>query len=72
MATDNRVVGVVLPPTIYRFIEDDLKGGEYASVSDWVRIACREYYEKRKRERSGGGAQYLIKTLLSKGAIAGG
>ena len=55
MATDNRVVGVVLPPTIYKFIEEDLKGGEYASVSDWVRVACREYYEKRKRARGGGG-----------------
>ena len=51
-----RMVGVVLPIAVYDFIEEDLRGGEFTGVSDWVRTACKEFYEKRKRERAGGGA----------------
>lgn len=51
-----RTVGVILPVAVYQMIEEDLKAGDYLTISDWVRMACKEFYEKRKRERSGGGA----------------
>lgn len=50
------MVGVRLPSEIIKIIDMDIQEGEYISRSDWVRCACREFYEKRKRERLGGGA----------------
>lgn len=50
------MVGVRLPSEIIKIIDMDIQEGEYISRSDWVRCACREFYEKRKRERAGGGA----------------
>ena len=50
-----RTVGVILPVAVYQMIEEDLKAGDYLTISDWVRMACKEFYEKRKRERAGGG-----------------
>lgn len=52
----NANVGARLPPAIVKMIEDDVRDGYYRSSSEWVRMACADFYEKRKRERSGGGA----------------
>lgn len=54
MNKKGRMVGVILPNSIYQMIEDDLKTGDYLTISDWIRSACKEFYEKRKRERGGG------------------
>ena len=55
MGKANKVVGVVLPESIAVFIQSEIDAGEFTSSSEWVRVACREFYEKRKRDRSGGG-----------------
>ena len=55
----NSNVGVRLPPAVVKMIEDDVKDGYYRSSSEWVRMACAEFFEKRKRERSGGGGSNL-------------
>lgn len=55
MGKSNKVVGVVLPESITAYIESEIDAGEFTSVSEWVRVACREFYEKRKRESLGGG-----------------
>ena len=48
----NQYVGVRVPPAIYEQMVKDVEKGEYNSVSDWVREACRKFY----LERRGGGA----------------
>lgn len=55
MGKANKVVGVVLPESITIFIQSEIDAGEFTSSSEWVRVACREFYEKRKRDRLGGG-----------------
>ena len=55
MGKSNKVVGASLPISMIQFIESEVNTGEFTSVSDWVRAACREFYEKRKRESLGGG-----------------
>lgn len=49
------MVGARLPPEVIKLIDSDVEAGEFINRSDWVRCACREFYEKRKRERLGGG-----------------
>lgn len=46
------MVGTRLPGAIMDQIKKDVEAGEYNSVSDWVREACRRFY----LERRGGGA----------------
>ena len=47
------MVGAVIPESILLWITEEIKQGEFTSVSEWIRVACREYYEKRKRDRLG-------------------
>ena len=49
------MVGVILPVAVYQMIEEDLETGDFLTISDWIRSACKEFYEKRKRDRVGGG-----------------
>lgn len=55
MAQDNGMVGVRLPGGIIDFIDMDVASGDFLNRSEWVRVACREFYEKRKQDRQGGG-----------------
>ena len=55
MAT-GKFIGVTLSPQIYEYIQKEIDAGLFSSPSDWIRQACREYYEKRKQGRQGGGA----------------
>ena len=48
-------IGVTLSPQIIDYIQKEIDAGLFASPSDWVRQACREYYEKRIKDRQGGG-----------------
>lgn len=51
----NQYVGTRLPPAIIEQINTDVANGVYNSPAEWVRVACREFYEKRKQDRQGGG-----------------
>ena len=51
-----KFIGVTIPQYLYEFIQDEIETALYSSPSEWIRSACREYYEKRKRDRAGGGA----------------
>ena len=55
MGNNGGVAGVKLPANILEFMDKEIENGQFMSRSDWIRSACREYYEKRKRERVGGG-----------------
>ena len=48
----NPYVGSRIPPAVMDQIKKDVEAGEYNSVSDWVREACRRFYLER---RGGGG-----------------
>lgn len=50
------MIGTVIPQSILDWINKEIEDGEFTGVSEWVRVACREFYEKRKRDRAGGGA----------------
>lgn len=53
MAKQNQVtVGVRLPPIIIKQIDADISTGEYYGRSDWVRQACREFYNKRVQQNN--------------------
>lgn len=45
-------VGVRLPPKILEQIDKDIEAGTYTSRSDWVRQACREFYNKRVQQNN--------------------
>lgn len=49
-------MGARLPGAIMDQIKKDVEAGEYNSVSDWVREACRRFY----LDRRGGG---VLKTV---------
>lgn len=55
MPKDKGLIGVRLPGDIMKFIDDEVETGAYLSRSEWVRMACYEYWQKRKRDRQGGG-----------------
>ena len=55
MAKDSKFIGVTIPTWLYEFIQTEMEQALFTSPSDWIRSACREYYEKRKRDRLGGG-----------------
>ena len=55
MAQDSARLGVRLPRAVIEVIDRDVETGLYLNRSDWIRIACREYAEKRKRDGAGGG-----------------
>lgn len=55
-----KFVGVTLPIPIYEYIITEIENGAYSSPADWIRSACRDYYEKRLKERRGGGASLGI------------
>ena len=60
---DTKFIGVTIPNYLYDFIQEEINDALFISPADWIRSACREYYEKRKRERVGGGA--IINCLFS-------
>ena len=49
------MIGAVIPQSILDWINEEIQAGDFVSVSEWVRVACREFYEKRKRDHAGGG-----------------
>ena len=55
MVKNGRMVGVVLPFSIYEFIEKDLETGDFINISDWIRTACKDFYDKRRSRGGGGG-----------------
>lgn len=44
------MVGVRIPPAMLEYIDKEIEKGAYASRSDWVRCACREYYEQKLKK----------------------
>lgn len=48
----NAMVGVRIPPVMLDFIDDEVERGIYASRSDWIRQATREFYEKRVEQNN--------------------
>ena len=57
MATkDAHFIGVTISNYVYEYIQAEIEAGLFSSPSEWIRSACREYIEKRNRERLGGGA----------------
>lgn len=60
------MLGVRLPRAVIEVIDRDVETGLYLNRSDWIRSACKEYYEKRKRDGAGGGG---LTSLLRKKKI---
>lgn len=48
-------VGTRVPIAILNQITKDVESGEFSSPAEWVREACRRFYEVRKGDRLGGG-----------------
>ena len=63
------MLGVRLPRAVIEVIDKDVATGLYLNSSDWIRIACREYAEKRKRDGAGGGV--LIEVVPRKKNFGG-
>lgn len=57
------MIGTVIPQSILEWINEEIQAGEFVSVSEWVRVACRDFYEKRKRDRAGGGVHLRFNFL---------
>ena len=55
MANNGGVAGVKLPANILEFMDKEIENGQFMSRSDWIRSACRDFYEKRKGMAPGGG-----------------
>lgn len=72
MGNNGAVAGVKLPANILDFIDKEIENGQFMSRSDWIRSACREYYEKRKRDGAGGGALIKLSAPAPARASAGG
>lgn len=66
------MLGVRLPRAVIEVIDRDVETGLYLNRSDWIRIACREYAEKRKRDGAGGGALINPSAPAPARASAGG
>lgn len=69
MGNNSKFVGVTVSTQIYEFIQLEIKDGLYNSPSEWIRSACRDFYEKRQKDRLGGGA--LINPLSAQKKFKG-
>lgn len=45
-------IGARLPPSIIEQIDKDIESGDFYNRSDWVRQACREFYNKRVQQNN--------------------
>lgn len=66
------MVGTVIPESIMLWIDHEIEQGEFTSVSEWIRTACREFYEKRKQDRQGGGALIVPDRVQKNFKVPGG
>ena len=59
MGNNGAVAGVKLPANILDFMDKEIENGQFMSRSDWIRSACRAFYEIRKRDGAGGGGALI-------------